>query len=95
VVVAYTFANTSGCQSCGTETVATAIFCRALQSLGDHLKGFAAHLNSMLHPDAHAPPDLRPIQIGEVWENPITRERATILELPHQNRSFPLLASRA
>lgn len=39
----------------------------------------------MSHPDPHGPPDRTPIQIGEVWENPITRERATILELPHQN----------
>ena len=39
----------------------------------------------MSHPDAYAPPDRTPIQIGEVWENPITRERATILELPDQN----------
>jgi quercetin dioxygenase-like cupin family protein len=39
----------------------------------------------MSHPDPHAPPDLTPIQIGEVWENPITGERGTILELPHQN----------
>ena len=33
----------------------------------------------------NGPTDLTPIRIGEVWENPITRERATILELPHQN----------
>jgi quercetin dioxygenase-like cupin family protein len=39
----------------------------------------------MSHPDPNAPPDLTPIEIGEVWENPATRERATILELPHQN----------
>jgi hypothetical protein len=39
----------------------------------------------MSHPDPHAPPDRTPIQIGEVWENPVTGERATILELPHQN----------
>jgi len=39
----------------------------------------------MSHPDPNAPPDLTPIQVGEVWENPRTRERATILELPHQN----------
>jgi len=39
----------------------------------------------MSHPDPHAPPNRTPIQIGEVWENPITRERATILELPDQN----------
>ena len=39
----------------------------------------------MSHPDPNAPPDLTPIQAGEVWENPVTRERATILELPHWN----------
>jgi quercetin dioxygenase-like cupin family protein len=37
------------------------------------------------HPDPRAPPDRTPIQIGEVWENPISREWATVLELPHQN----------
>jgi quercetin dioxygenase-like cupin family protein len=37
------------------------------------------------HPDPQAPPDRTPIQIGEVWENLISRERATVLELPHQN----------
>lgn len=40
----------------------------------------------MSHPDPHGPPDRTPIQVGEVWENPITGERATILELPHKNR---------
>ena len=39
----------------------------------------------MSHPDPNGLQDLRPIQIGEVWENPVTRERATILELPHHN----------
>jgi len=39
----------------------------------------------MPHPDPNGPPDLTPIQIGEVWENPVTRERATILELPQHN----------
>jgi quercetin dioxygenase-like cupin family protein len=39
----------------------------------------------MSHPDPHGPPDLRPIEIGEVWENPVTRERVTILELAHRN----------
>jgi quercetin dioxygenase-like cupin family protein len=39
----------------------------------------------MSHPDPEGPPDRTPIQIGEVWENPMTGERATILELPHQN----------
>lgn len=39
----------------------------------------------MSHPDPNGPPNTTPVEIGEVWENPITRERATILELPHQN----------
>ena len=39
----------------------------------------------MSHPDPGAPPDLTPIRVGEVWENPVTGERATILELPHEN----------
>ena len=39
----------------------------------------------MSHPDPYAPPDRTPIQIGEVWENPRTGERATIVELPDQN----------
>jgi quercetin dioxygenase-like cupin family protein len=38
-----------------------------------------------MSPDPYELPDRTPIQVGEVWENPITRERATILELPHQN----------
>ncbi|HEX2502561.1 MAG TPA: cupin domain-containing protein [Miltoncostaeaceae bacterium] len=39
----------------------------------------------MSHPDPSGPADLRPIQVGEVWENPVTGERATILELPDEN----------
>ena len=39
----------------------------------------------MSHPDPSAQPDLTPIRVGEVWENPVTGERATILELPHEN----------
>jgi quercetin dioxygenase-like cupin family protein len=37
------------------------------------------------HPDPNGPADLRPIEVGEVWENPVTGERATILELPTAN----------
>jgi quercetin dioxygenase-like cupin family protein len=37
------------------------------------------------HPDPHGPPDLTPIRVGEIWENPVTGERGTILELPHRN----------
>ena len=39
----------------------------------------------MSHPDPHGPPNRTPIQVGEIWENPVTRERATILELPYKN----------
>lgn len=37
------------------------------------------------HPDPHAAQDLTPIEVGEVWENPVTGERAKILELTHAN----------
>jgi quercetin dioxygenase-like cupin family protein len=39
----------------------------------------------MSHPDPNGPPDRRPIKVGEVWENPVTGERAVILELPWDN----------
>jgi mannose-6-phosphate isomerase-like protein (cupin superfamily) len=39
----------------------------------------------MSHPDLLAPPDTRPIEVGEDWVNPVTRERAVILELPWLN----------
>jgi hypothetical protein len=39
----------------------------------------------MSHPDPNGPPDTTPVRAGEVWENPVTRERATILELPQHN----------
>src|SRR5947209_14129400 len=39
----------------------------------------------MSHPDPSAAPDLQPIEPGEVFENPVTRERAIIIELPWQN----------
>ena len=39
----------------------------------------------MSHPDPHGPADRSPIQVGEIWENPVTRERARILELPYKN----------
>ena len=39
----------------------------------------------MSHPGLSSPPDLRPIEPGEVLENPVTRERAVIVELPWQN----------
>jgi quercetin dioxygenase-like cupin family protein len=37
------------------------------------------------HPDPSAPADLRPIEPGEVLENPVTGERSVLLELPWQN----------
>jgi quercetin dioxygenase-like cupin family protein len=39
----------------------------------------------MWHPEPHGPPDRTPIEVGEVWENPVTRERAAILERPWDN----------
>jgi mannose-6-phosphate isomerase-like protein (cupin superfamily) len=46
----------------------------------------------MSHPDPHAPPDRTPIQIGEVWENPMSGENVTLLELPHQNPEHRVVA---
>jgi quercetin dioxygenase-like cupin family protein len=37
------------------------------------------------HPDPNGPADLTPFCVGDVLENPVTRERATLLELPHAN----------
>ncbi len=34
----------------------------------------------MSHPDPNGPPDRTPIRVGEIWENPVNRERITILE---------------
>ena len=39
----------------------------------------------MSYPDPSAPPDIRTIEPGEIFENPVTRERAVIIELPWQN----------
>lgn len=39
----------------------------------------------MSHPDVNAVPDTRPIEVGEVWENPVTRERAVLIELAWSN----------
>ena len=39
----------------------------------------------MRHPDPHGPPDHTPIEVGEVWVNPVTRERATIRERTWDN----------
>jgi mannose-6-phosphate isomerase-like protein (cupin superfamily) len=37
------------------------------------------------HPDPAATADLRPIEPGEVWANPVTLERAVLLEAPWWN----------
>lgn len=37
------------------------------------------------HPDPNGPIDLRPVVVGEVWEEPVTGEHARILELPWDN----------
>ncbi len=39
----------------------------------------------MSHPDPHGPPDLTPIAVGEVFEDPVTRERSVIVERPWDN----------
>lgn len=46
----------------------------------------------MSHPDLSREPDLRPIELGEVFENPVTRERAVVIELPWQNASGRVVA---
>jgi quercetin dioxygenase-like cupin family protein len=46
----------------------------------------------MSHPDPNGPADRTPIQVGEVWENPATGERATILELPWTNPAGRVVA---
>ena len=40
----------------------------------------SARVIRKLHPDPNGPPDRTPISVGEVWENPVNRERLTILE---------------
>jgi quercetin dioxygenase-like cupin family protein len=37
------------------------------------------------HPDPNGPADLTPLRVGEIFENPATGERATVLELPYAN----------
>jgi len=44
-----------------------------------------AKLGRMRHPEPQGPPDRRTIEVGEVWENPVTGERASILERPWDN----------
>ena len=39
----------------------------------------------MSHPRFDSLPDLKPIMVDEVWENPVNREFMTILELPWHN----------
>ena len=43
----------------------------------------------MRPPYPDGPPDRTPITVGEVWENPVTGERATILELPWHPELLP------
>ena len=49
------------------------------------MRWLEAKLTTRAHPDPHGATDCTPIKIGEVWENPVTRERATILERPWDN----------
>lgn len=47
----------------------------------------------MSHPDPGAAPDVRPIEPGEAWENPVTLERAVIDELPWSNAEGRVVAT--
>src|SRR5207244_11760953 len=42
-------------------------------------------LGANVAPDPNGAPDRSPIQVGEVWENPVTGERSVILERPWDN----------
>jgi mannose-6-phosphate isomerase-like protein (cupin superfamily) len=44
------------------------------------------------HPDPEAPPDLTPIGINEIWENPVTGEKALIVERPWDNLESRVIA---
>lgn len=46
----------------------------------------------MSHPTNHSIADLPPIEVGEVWENPVTRERGRLLEAPWHNSEGRLVA---
>src|ERR1700722_904507 len=46
----------------------------------------------MSHPDPAAPPDTRPIEPGAVFENPVTRERAILIEAPWWNDAGRVVA---
>jgi quercetin dioxygenase-like cupin family protein len=52
----------------------------------------AVRIDLMSHPDPDGPPDLTPIEVGEVSENSVTGERATIRELPWANPAGRLVA---
>ena len=49
-------------------------------------------MNGMSHPESDGSLDLRPIMVGEIWENPVTREYATILEVPWHNQESRAVA---
>ena len=46
----------------------------------------------MSHPDPAAVPDTRPIEPGEIFENPVTRERAVLIEAPWWNEEHRAVA---
>jgi mannose-6-phosphate isomerase-like protein (cupin superfamily) len=46
----------------------------------------------MSHPDPTAPPDLRPVVPGDVLDNPVTGERAVVVEAPWSNADGRLVA---
>ena len=42
-------------------------------------------MRGVSHPDPTGPPDLTPIKVGDVLDNPVTGEYSTTLELPWEN----------
>jgi quercetin dioxygenase-like cupin family protein len=56
-----------------------------IAKLEKEFQGSPKKENQVRHPEPNGPADRRPIRVGEVWENPVTGERATILERPWDN----------
>ncbi len=46
----------------------------------------------MSHPINNPTTDLPPLEVGEVWENPVTGERGKLLEAPWHNSEGRLVA---
>jgi mannose-6-phosphate isomerase-like protein (cupin superfamily) len=49
------------------------------------IEGDPMRTTHRLHPDPAGPPNRTPIRLGEVWANPVNRERLAIVERPWDN----------